>query len=738
MGDIGKFDVVFADGKKFSPEPPSVEEFDKWLAKQKAIHGEYKVTPEKMVDAPIMSRLSSAAGTVKNLAKTPMLSLGLIARNPAMMGAFIPEAKPMRESDYNSMSDLAGELGGSTAGAITGGGVGLGLAGPPGAIAGAAAGAGIGAVAGDQAAEDWQSKVKGTTPEPRSLGRGLGLFGRNAAGELLGRTAFDVLPAARRWLLRGGAPVDVMQSNIDLLKSMGHPPRLDLVAKGGFFDFGGVYNWVAKNSLASNKINAVANVALRDMRERYKGLLGVNRAGEVVLPDVTSTGRFIERGLKKRDELWYDKANVLYKDFESVFPPNTRIPWTNLSSTLDDLTSQKNSLVKPLVTQRLGNLRETVNQQYGYTLFMPNGSPINIRFDAPFEELKELRSRVGELLGRVDPNPELPRAELKKVYAALSEDLRAGAALEPTGEALRKFDRANNFYSAKMRIVETTLEDFYKKFSAAGGTPAELSATLSGIVNGRDVVKAAHLKAALGKDSIEWDHARKYIFSEMMFPQRAVDGTAGDPNVLYAIRRLSKMDDKMRTVLLGSEGTELRDSMETILEASKRMPGFGSAPVTQYSRFTQAELFGPLNIAAATGAGIATKSLPGGILIFGALSLMTPKLATRLLLNEKVIRNLARGMSAPAVDIGPMLTRLAGDLASMDDDDATALTQFLAGMSGMTNPENYPQTTQQQQQPGNGSIINPSGLTSWQNQQPNGGAGLSFNGSILNPAGQRR
>jgi hypothetical protein len=720
MGDIGKLTVTFADGKRFDVSPPSVEEFDKWLAKEKATRGEYKVTPEKMVDAPILSRLSSAVGTARNLAKTPVLSMGLLARHPASAAALIPKAGPMRESKYNSMSDLTGELGGSTAGAITGGGIGAGL-GPVGSIFGGAIGAGVGGVAGDQAAEDWQKTVKGTTPEPRTLGRGAGIFGRNVAGEMIGRTIFDVAPAIRRWTLRGGSPPDVMMSNIDLLKSIGHPPRLDLVAKGGLFDWGGVYNWAAKSGFSSDKIHAASNAALRDMKQRYSGLLGVNRAGEVVLPDVTSTGRFIERGLKRQDDLWYDKAQVLYKDFESVFPPNTRIPWTNLSSTLDDLTSQKNPLVKPLVTQRLDVLRGTVNDQYGYQLFMPNGSPINIKLDAPFEELKELRSRVGELLGRVDPNPDLPRAELKKVYAALSKDLRAGAAMDPTGEALRKFDRANNFYSAKMRIVETTLEDFYKKFSAAGGTPAEISATLSGIVNGRDVVKAAHLKAALGAGSPEWDHARKYIFSEMMFPQAGVDGAAGDPNVLYAIRRLSKMDDKMRTVLLGAEGTEIRDSMEAIIEASRRMPGFGSAPVTQYSRFTQAEAFGPLNIALATGAGVATKSIPGGFLIFGALALMTPKYATHLLLNEKVIRNLARGMSAPAVDIGPMITRLAGDIASMDDDDAAALTQFLAGMSGMMNGENYQQPTQPPAQSGGlqhqGGILNPGSVTAWQERR---------------------
>jgi len=714
MSDLGKLTVTFADGKKFEVQPPSVEALDKWLAEQKATHGEYKLLPEKVVDAPIMGRISGAIGTARNLAKTPSLSMGLLARNPAAAAALIPPSKPMRESAYNSMSDLIGELGGSTAGAATGVGVGTALGGPPGGIVGGVLGAGIGAVAGDQAAEDWQSKVKETTPEPRSLTRGAGLFARNALGELAGRTAFDVLPAARRWVLRGGAPVDVMQSNIDLLKAIGHPPRLDLVAKGGWFDWGGVYNWAAKNSIAKNQIDAAHSTALQSMKMRFRGLLGVNRAGEVVLPDVTSTGRFIERGLKKQDELWHDKANILYKNFEDVFPPDTKIPWTNLSKTLDDLTSQQNSLVKPLVTPRLNNLREVVGQQYSWQLHLPDGSVLHINRDAPFHELKELRSRVGELLGRVDPNPDLPRAELKKVYAALSEDLRAGAALDPSGEALRRFDRANNFYRAKMRIVDTTLEDFYKRFSDAGGTPKELSDTLSGIVNGRDVVKAAHLKAALGKDSAAWDHARKYIFSEMMFPQVAADGTTGAPNVLYAIRRLSKMDDKMRTVLLGAKGTELRDGIEDVLRAADRMPGFGAVPVTQYSRFTQAELFGPLNVAMATGAGVAAKSLPGGILVLGALSLMSPHLATRLLLNEKVITKLARGMQAPAVDLGPILTRLSGDIMSMDDDDATALSQFLAGMSGMTNGENYPQSMQTQQQGGNGLIANPSALTSWQ------------------------
>ena len=695
-----KIIVKFADGKKFSVDPSiGNEAIDKGLAELSALHGQYTIEKEKMVDAPVVGRLKAGLGLLQAGVRSPAMTALTMASEPALLGAAV-SGQQVPESEYRATTDFLGEQGGAQAGAITGGTIGS-IFGPVGTGIGGILGTGLGAVGGNRGAGKLQES-KGIEPTKRG---GLGMAAENMLYEGAGRGLFRVVPAARRWLLRGGAPADIMRENISLLEIIGHPPRLDLVARGGFFDFGGVYNWASKNTFARGKIETAYLRAMSNIKKVFKGVTDVPFAGRTVSPDVTSLGRSVERGLEKYDAAFHDKAKVLYTAFEDAFGRasqrgiDTPVYWTSLRETLDALTSSDNELLRSLTTPRLQNLRKSIEDVYTTRMALLNGTEVVADSPIPFSKLKELRTRVGEVLGRVEPNPDLPKSELKRIYAALSDDLDI-AARSMGDDVYSKFKRADTYYKANMRIADTTLESIYKK-----STPAEVASAVDGFVRKRDIVKMAHLKAALGSESRSWDHVRKYVFHEMMFPEEG-----GDPSVLYALRKLSRMDYKMRNVLLGKEGTPIRDSIETLIKVHDRMPGFGEPPNSMYSRFTQAEMLGPVAGAGAlTGGAVAatTGSITGGVVIFAALAAMSPRLAANLLLDPKRIKSIARGVNMPINDLGPLLTRLAGDMATMPDADAIALQQFIENSANLTDPE----VIQGMQQ---STSVNPSALTGWQ------------------------
>ena len=57
---------------------------------------------------------------------------------------------------------------------------------------------------------------------------------------------------------------------------------------------------------------------------------------------------------------------------------------------------------------------------------------------------------------------DLPEAELKRLYASLSQDMRAAATVAGD-DALKAFNRANKFYSAGMKRINGALNLTYQK-----------------------------------------------------------------------------------------------------------------------------------------------------------------------------------------------------------------------------------------------------------------------------------
>ncbi|MDP2622001.1 MAG: hypothetical protein Q8P46_17815 [Hyphomicrobiales bacterium] len=161
-------------------------------------------------------------------------------------------------------------------------------------------------------------------------------------------------------------------------------------------------------------------------------------AGRAIEKGVTGTGGFLTRTRTTWQRLDDDLAR-------KVGPAATSAP-ANTVSALDDLTratpgAEKTTaaLVNPKVAQIKENFQADLQANAGVM---------------PFDALRALRSRVGSMLDDALVTG-IPGGELKKLYGALSEDLKVAASQAGAG---KEFARQNAFYRARMDRIESVLE----------------------------------------------------------------------------------------------------------------------------------------------------------------------------------------------------------------------------------------------------------------------------------------
>lgn len=157
-----------------------------------------------------------------------------------------------------------------------------------------------------------------------------------------------------------------------------------------------------------------------------------------------AAGKAIEDGIK-RGGGFLDRTASTYKKLDNQLaakiPVGTPIEVTNTNKVLADLTKETagtSSLINPKI--------KALNDELA--AYQKSGGKIS------YHDLKALRTRIGSML---DDSliSDVPKAELKKVYASMSNDMREAA---KAAGAEKEFKRMNNYWSARQDRVETVLD----------------------------------------------------------------------------------------------------------------------------------------------------------------------------------------------------------------------------------------------------------------------------------------
>jgi hypothetical protein len=181
--------------------------------------------------------------------------------------------------------------------------------------------------------------------------------------------------------------------------------------------------------------------------------------------DDTGAGQAAQSGVGSFIGSTMAKANRLY----NAIPIAAERPavLTNTKQALADLNAgllSNPELSKTVADSKLAQYQRAIE---GHTETVPtgvvdaNGNPITRQVQKggklSWQDLKAFRSHIGEQAGAPSLTSDISQQALRKLYAALSQDMQATAKAEGP-QALAAFNRANGFYRARQARIDNVLK----------------------------------------------------------------------------------------------------------------------------------------------------------------------------------------------------------------------------------------------------------------------------------------
>ncbi len=202
-------------------------------------------------------------------------------------------------------------------------------------------------------------------------------------------------------------------------------------------------------------------------------------------------------------------------------------------------------------------------------------------------DLNDLRSDIGERIGRARFTDGTSEGQLRGLYGALSEDMRATAAsISP--RALRAFERANNLN----REVETRIQDGLARIlgnSEGQITPEAAANRVRTIMgegkHGANLGLLSDIRASTVKDG-GWDQIVGTLVRHMGQPANS-QGHSFDPQTF--VQSYADMSEPARNLMFGSlrngrgETNPLRKAMDDFVEVNQRLAGVNALRNTSQS-----------------------------------------------------------------------------------------------------------------------------------------------------------
>lgn len=170
-----------------------------------------------------------------------------------------------------------------------------------------------------------------------------------------------------------------------------------------------------------------------------RGLFGMGQVAESQVRRLGTPGaHHAGQGLKEAAENWIsgrsaDELAGLYDEVDQLIRPNVTVNLAALKSTVGQIATERKRSTSRAADSAVGLVWQAINRPEGLTV----------------EGLKQLRTDIGaRLSGSITPEPGTSQPALKRLYAALSEDLKSaiGVAAKPGQKrrAQEAFERANS------------------------------------------------------------------------------------------------------------------------------------------------------------------------------------------------------------------------------------------------------------------------------------------------------
>lgn len=406
----------------------------------------------------------------------------------------------------------------------------------------------------------------------------------------------------------------------------------------------------------AGRIAKVAESAASDIGAKIQDMAGRLAKGA----DPVSAGQAVQRGIGGFMKNFRNTSERLYGDVDAAIPPDTAV---SVSRTVGEL----GKVLKPIggapgVSKvMLNNKLADVSKALLEDVKNNNG-------DLPYEGVKQLRSWLGRQLSDNSLVNDLPRAQLKQIYGALSDDMR-NAAVSQGPDAERAFNRASDYYSASMKRIDEHLD----RLSKLGAEPEKLFESLWRGREGDTFLQ--QVRRSINPD--DWKFVASAVLKRLGDANPSAQNAAGtvfSPETF--LTQWNKISPASKQSLFGGYGT-LRGDLDAVARTVGRIRG-QSKILSNSSGTTPTALN-----AGAAGAGILALGT-GQVHIAAGIAgqVLFNNLTARMMTSPKFVRWLAKTVNAKPSLLPTALSALPSVASSTDQDTAKDIQAYAQQFTG--------------------------------------------------------
>lgn len=356
-------------------------------------------------------------------------------------------------------------------------------------------------------------------------------------------------------------------------------------------------------------------------------------------------GRKIQRGIMGDDGFvarFNKKGGELWRATDSKIGADATTPLTNTRQILDELV-RDDQFAKLLNNPKLSQVKNAIDNTMGKTRINNVTMTRETVSSIPYKDLRALRTSIGEMLSSRDLISDVPRAQLKRLYGALSQDTKAVA--EAAG-ALDSFNRAN----AYTRAGHNRIDDFVDRVA----TKVDLEKVYEALATGRAGMQQLNaMKRSLQPD--EWEAVGANVIRDLGKSSAGRQGAAGDDfSVAQFLTDWNKLGESKKVLFSGSPKlNEYSKNLEKIARTADR---FKASSKSMENTSGTGQFTANVGTIAGGGAALGTGNLPVFGLIMGGIAANSG--ASRLMTNPRFVRWLAN--SGDAKSLPAHISVLAG------------------------------------------------------------------------------
>ncbi|KPJ66526.1 MAG: hypothetical protein AMJ43_07790 [Coxiella sp. DG_40] len=256
-------------------------------------------------------------------------------------------------------------------------------------------------------------------------------------------------------------------------------------------------------------------------------------------------GEFVNRFLSKSGQL-YDNLGKYIKPDERVSIDTTN----NVLSELSDQFADSPAIQAVFESPKMRQIKRAISED-------------SVNGLLNFGTVKNLRSLVGKAINDKDVIPDVAQGSLKKLYGALSDDIKLAAASKGE-EAINAFNRANNFYRSGQKRIDDAIEKIVNSDTPEKAFNAAMAGTKEGATTLRKI------KRSLKPD--EFSELQNVTLRNMGKANPGAQDAAGNVfSPTTFLTRFNQLSPESKKVLFSGKNTELSESLDSLTKAISRV-----------------------------------------------------------------------------------------------------------------------------------------------------------------------